>query len=184
MGCRSTMVFRLSCPTGRDYDLGFLRVRQAQFVRSFGRSSSGQPVSIGEGCGVPYYVVNARNGRGAVTSRATHIMSSESPTTPGIVSAVAAGYGKQDSLRPVGWASRECVPSVRGVLQGVPETVAARDGQRGIVDTRAAATAEAKAESTKVAAGCLLTFVVIVVIIIVVVFHIGSGPNGPSLLRS
>lgn len=38
-----------------------------------------------------YYVVNVRNSRGGATSRATHIMQSGSPDTPGVASAVVVG---------------------------------------------------------------------------------------------
>lgn len=53
---------------------------------------------------MPYHVVNARNSRGGVTSRATHIMKSGSASTRGMVSAIAIGYGKQTLCGQ--WAGR------------------------------------------------------------------------------
>jgi hypothetical protein len=41
--------------------------------------------------GYNFYVVNARNSRGNVTSRGTHIMRSKSSSTPGVGSAVIVG---------------------------------------------------------------------------------------------
>ncbi len=49
-----------------------------------------------------YYVVNAMNSRGKVTSRATHIMQSGSPDTPGHPSALIAGTLLAAGSRPKG----------------------------------------------------------------------------------
>ncbi|GEM_PF-6264058 len=119
---------------------------------------------------MPYYVVNARNSRGGITSRATHIMKSGNASTPGIVSAVVVGYGKQtlcgqwagryvDVFQPSEASCREC--RKRWQLATAQET-AMTPQQRQARD---------KAEAGKQAVGCLVILLVILGIILFLVFR-------------
>lgn len=130
---------------------------------------------------MPYYVVNARNSRGGVTSRATHIMKSGSATTPGVVSAVVAGYGKQtlcgqsaaryvSVFQPSEASCRECRKRWQLAMAKeaamTPEQRQARD----------------KAEERKKAAGCLVILLIVIVIILVAIFRPHDGGGAQAIL--
>jgi hypothetical protein len=130
---------------------------------------------------VPYYVVNARNSRGGVTSRATHIMKSGSASTPGMVSAAVVGYGKQtlcgqwagryvDVFQPSEASCRECrkrwqVATTKEAAM-TPEQRQARD----------------KAEAGKRAAGCLVILLIILGIILFAILRPHSASAAQPIL--
>ena len=82
-------------------------VQRLQGQAAATKSRSAQPAKRKQ----DYYVVNARNSRGDVTSRATHIMLSRSPNTPGVGSALfwdgilGWGAGTKSTLCGL-WAGR------------------------------------------------------------------------------
>jgi len=127
-------------------------------------------VAEGEAASVPHYVVKARNARGGVTSRVTHIAES-----------AFVGRGKQtlcgrwagryvNVVQPSEASCRQC----RSEWQlGMAKEAAMTPEQRR---------ARNKEQAQKQAAGCLLILLIILVVILFAIFHPHGGGAAQAIL--